>query len=113
MGETGADPEPTSTRTMAKVDPHTAMSSTSARSAISTHEVEADRQHRVDGDEESPFQPVRLAVERNDAGGEHRQGDGDGLEAGEGEVHRRAQREAGEDEDGRDEERDLLGGLPG
>src|SRR3954466_14740739 len=90
MGETGDDPDPTSTRTMAKVDPHTAMRTTRARSAISrADEVEADGEDEVDGDEEGAFQPVRLAVERDDGGGEHREPDGRRLEAGEVQVHRR------------------------
>src|SRR5207248_9396071 len=110
MGETGDDPDPTSTRTMAKVDPHTAMSATSARSAISRpDEVEADGEDRVDREEERSFQPVGLPVQRAKRGGEDREADRRRLEAREGEIHRRAEREAGEDEDGRDEERDLLG----
>src|SRR5438477_413202 len=89
-------------------------SSMSARSAISrAYEVEADSEHGVDGHEEGAFQPVRLAVERDDGGGEHREPDRRRLEAREGKVHRRAEDDTGEDQDGRDEQGDLLGGLPG
>src|SRR5438067_11212127 len=114
MGETGDDPDPTSTRTMAKVDPHTAMSTTSARSAISrAYEIESDGEDGVDGDEERAFQPVRLAVERDDGGCQHREADRRRLESREIQVHRRPEREPGEDEDRRDEERDLLRRFPG
>src|SRR5437764_3029204 len=91
---------PSSARRMAKLLPQTAMISVSARSA---NEEEPQAEDGVDGEQERPFQPVRLAVERDHGDCDHRDPQRHHLEPGEGEVHRRSYQHADDHQQRSDE----------
>src|SRR5436305_1130420 len=93
---------PSSPRMMAKLLPHTAMISVSARSA---NEEEPQPENGVDGEEECALQPVGLAVEGDQRQRDHRDAQRHHLESGEGEVHRGAEEDADDHQQRSDEQR--------
>src|SRR5712671_712225 len=105
-----ATPSPSSERRIAKLLPQTAMISVSARSA---NEEEPQAEHRVDREQERSFQPVRLPIQGDQGDRDYRDPERDHLEARESEIHRHAQQDADEYQDGRDQEGNLLRRFPG